>query len=361
MNTINNTTIKTVEIFQKDLTASGLVLQAYGNAILQQPEVDFSSEPDLVRLQEDINRSLVIAKRHANSFLNTTNIKIINSLSALNNYFTVYKTVPTTLPEGFTENQWLAVLAAVKSIAEKNLKNSEFIVDELEELRDNLNADSDTFSAIAKSANEAVAGDNGELEAIGDAIADINSELRGIRFEIAGEALLIAGGVITIIVGATASGITGFQSGLAIAGGAVVVIEAGVALSESVISMTNLYQQKTALFQKESKLKSEIKMLAGIDSVFRDLSSQAETAAIAAKEMTNTWKSLTKELNSLIADLSNGILSTAQVRELFLNQANNEIADLQDTINTIRQQMSGIVTVTLPEGETVQSYLEVVA
>lgn len=360
METLKNNHIKAIETSQKNLSSSGLVLQAYCNSILQQPDVDFSSVADLSDLQEDIADSLTKAKKHANSYLNDINHKIINSLSNLNNYFTIYRTVPVTLPVGYTVDQWLAVLSVVKSISEDNLRNSEEIVNALEDLRKNLNSDADAFETIARRANEAIEGDNGELEAIGDTIKEIDKEIKGQILAIVGEGIAIAGGVFTIATGAIASFVTAGTSAELVVGGVVVVTGASIAMAASIITLTNLYKQKANLFQQDSKLRAEITLLAGVDSAFKDLSDQAEAAAVTAKDMVETWKGLTAQLENLIDDLRNGILTTDQVRELFLKDANNEIAEIQETISVIRQQMAGVIHVTVPDGNTVLNFLEVV-
>ncbi len=352
--------IKTIEVSQKKLTANGLILQTYCNSVLQQPDIDFSSAPDLSDFQKQINNSLQKAKKHANTYLNDINHQIIKSLSALNNYFTVYRTVPTTLPEGATVDQWIEVLSAIKNVSEDNLKSSELIIQELEELRDNLNADSAAFALIAEQANEAVEGDNGELEAIKNSLKEIDRSIKGQIAAVALEGMGIVGGVFIIAVGSISSFVTAGTSTPIVIAGVSMVLGGVTGLAISTSTLINLYQEKTDLFQQSSKLRAEVNLLAGVDSAFHTLSNQAETAATASKEMSTSWKNLTTNLEGLIDDLTNGILSTDNARTLFLKEANNEIIDLLHTINTIKQQMSGIITVPIPEGETILSHLRAV-
>ncbi|KAA1244902.1 HBL/NHE enterotoxin family protein [Aquimarina sp. RZ0] len=359
MNSLNNN-IKTIEISQKDLTGNGLILQTYCNSVLQQPDIDFSSVPDLSDYQEQINESLEKAKKHANTYLNDINHKIINSLSDLNSYFTVYKIVPVTLPEGSSVDQWVSVLSVVKTISEKNLRDSELIVEALEELRDDLSSDSAAFASIAEQANDAIEGDTGELASIRNSLKEIDRDIKGQIAAVVLEGIGIIGGVFVIAIGSVSSFVTAGTSTPIVIAGVSMLLGGVVGLAVSAPTLINLYQEKTDLFQQSSKLRAEVNLLTGIDSAFDNLSNQAETAASATKGMVDSWRNLTNHLEDLIDDLTNGILSTDAVRTLFLNDANNEIIDLQNTINTIKQQMSGIITVALPKDETVLSYLKAV-
>lgn len=349
--------IKNIEASQKETTTNGLVLQSYCNSILQQPNLDFSSSEDLVGIQNSINNSIENAKESANSYLSDINPKVISSLSDLKSYFTVYRVVPVTLPEGATVDQWLSVLTVIKGLTENNLRNSEVIVQGLNDLSIRLKADAIAFNELAQKANEMISGDQGELADISDELKSIDRSINAQISAIVGEGIAIAGGVVMIGMGAVASPV----GAELIAGGVVTVVAGGALLAASIIELKDLYNQKNSLFQSKATLEQEILLLGGIESVMDSLSDQAKIAAEASEGMTTIWQDVSVNLDRLINDLTNGITSTDEARTFFLNSANNEIADLQDTITTITQQLAGVVTITLPEGETVIDYLEKVS
>lgn len=340
---------------QANISSSGLVLEAYCNSALQQPNLNFSSVEELIDLQEDINKSLADTKGHANVYLNDISPRIIKSLSDLKSYFNVYSSVPVTLPEGATVEEWVAVLLVIKSLTEDNLQNSEAIVKSLNELRDNLRSDASNFAALAKTANDALEGDEGELADISDSLKEIDTAIKLIITSIVGESIAIVGGTIAIGIGVYVG------SGEAVVGGVVAVGVGVVGMAASSIELADLYDQKSQLVQQQSKLKAEIKLLSGVDSALDNIADQAETAALATQDILGIWQELSGNLDSLIDDLNNGIISTDELRTFFLNSANNEIAELQNTISTIQEKLAGVITINVPTDTSVVSYLKKVS
>lgn len=340
---------------QINISSSGLVLQAFCNSTLQQPDINLSSVEELTKLQEDINAALADSKKHANEYLNHINPSIIKSLSDLKSYFTVFSSVPVTLPQDATVEEWTTTLLVLKGITQNNLRNSEEIVASLNDLRDNLRSDANSFTEFTQQANEAVNGDEGELEEIGDELKEIDTSIKLLITSIVGESLAVAGGVIIIGIGAYAG------STEAIVGG-VIAIGVGVAgLTASSIELSNLYDRKRELLQTKSKLETEINLLSTIDGSLGNIADQAESAALATEDITKTWKELSLNLDSLIDDLNNGIISTDDARTFFLNSANNEIAEIQDAINNIQLKLAGVVTTTSQEAFLENSFLKKVS
>ena len=352
----NNST--QIEVAQKEIVASGIVLQGYCNSTLQQPDIDLSSVSDLENLQNGINAGLATAKQNANTYLNAINPRVISSLSDLKSYFTIYSSVPVTLPEGASVEEWVAILAVLKNVSEANLRNSTSIVEALKNLREALKADAKTFSNLAEDANDALAGEEGALQSISD---DLKAVDRAIRVQIAAtvaEGLTIAGGVFVIGIGATGFLLTGGASTELVIGGVVATAVGTATLAASSLEISKLNQEKRDLLQKESTIHAEINLLTGIDSALENLSDQAETAAVATESMVVVWQDLLEEIERLISDLNGGIITTDEARTFFLNSANNEIVALQQTIRILTEQLAGVVTITIPEGESLEAYME---
>lgn len=357
MTFLNKTSVSSITASQLEMASSGLILQSFCNSTLQQPKIDFSASEELTDLQEDINLALENAKRHANIYLNDINHRIIGSLSDLKGYFTLYSTVPVTLPEGATVEEWIAVLNVIKRISEDNLQKSEAVIEELEDLRNILLEDSKTFAGLSQRATEAIGGEEGELESLNDEIKEIDREIKAQIALVVGESLAIVGGTIAIVVGAVTEKLSAGATTALIVGGVLTVAGSAALLASSAVALSNLYGAKNQLFQDRSKLTAEIKLLSGVDSALNNISEQADTAAFATRELVNTWKGLGSDIERLIADLEAGIQSTDEVRTFFLNSANNEIVEIQQTLNQIKQQLTGVITIALPEDESIPEYL----
>lgn len=357
MTFLNKNSVSSIKASQLEIASSGLILQTFCNSTLQQPKIDFTASDNLADLQEDINLALENAKRHANVYLIDINHRIIGSLSDLKGYFTLYSTVPTTIPEGASIEEWVAVLNIIKNISEDNLQKSERVVAELEDLRSILLDDSKKFAELSQRATDAIDGEQGELEALNNEIKAIDRDIKAQIAAVVGESLAIVGGTVAMVVGIAAESLSAGATTALVVGGVITVVGSSALLASSSVTLANLYGAKNDLFQDKAKLNAEIKLLTGVDAALNNISEQADAAAFATREMVSTWKGLGSDIELLIDDLENGIQSTDEVRNFFLNSANNEIVEIQETLNQIKQQLTGVVTIVLPEDESIPEYL----
>lgn len=341
----------------RDQLSKGMVLQNYCNSVLQQPSVDFSSDPDLAQIQEKINNGLAAAKDHATSYLSTISPNILNALSALNNYFTLYSSVPATLPEGSTVDQWISSLLAVKKVSEDNLRDCNIILNSLQILNTDLRNDSASFSQIVQTLNSLVNGDNGELENISSQLKSLDSQIAGSIVGTVFGGLGIAGGVFMIVVGSVADFVTAGTNPELVIGGVATVVAGVGAEAGTIVTLVSLYKQKADLLTQQSKLRAEVNLVTGIDSAYGQLSNQVTAAVTAADYMQSAWKLLSEDLDSMIQDLQFGILSTDTVRTMFLQEANTDIQRLLEDITVVKAQMAGIVPVNVPKGTNIAEYL----
>lgn len=341
----------------KQEVSIGIILQNYCNTVLKQGEVDFSSNTKLAELQTDINNSLASAKRHANSFLLTISPGIIKSIAVLNNYFTLYSAVPTVLPTGSSEAEWIKTLQTLKEVSEANQKSITAITEQLYTLYVDLKEDSTAFKNLATTINNKVNGDNGELETLESELNNLDLEIVGTSVAVAFGALGIIGGALMICIGAVSGFITaGTSSELVISGVFTVVMGVGTEIG-SAIALHGLLIKKEELIQTKANLSAEVSLISAIGSALNSLSNEAKVAYEAARTMENSWRDLSNDMNSLIDGLKNGILSAATIREMFLTEANTSIKSIQTDINTIKDQIAGIVTSTAPSGTTLVNYL----
>lgn len=341
----------------RDQLSKGMVLQNYCNSVLQQPSVDFSSDPDLGEIQEKINNGLTVAKEHATNYLSTISPNILNALSALNNYFTLYSSVPTTLPQGSTVDQWISSLSAVKKVSEDNLRDCNIILNSLQLLDTDLRNDSASFSQIVQTLNSLVNGDNGELENISSQLKSLDSQIAGSIVGTVFGGLGIAGGVFMIVVGSVADFVTAGTNPELVIGGVATVVAGVGAEAGTIVTLVSLYKQKADLLTQQSELRAEVNLVTGIDSAYAQLSTQVTAAVTAADYMLSAWKLLSEDLDSMIQDLQFGILSADTVRTMFLQETNTDIQRLLEDITVVKAQMAGIVPVSVPRGTNIAEYL----
>lgn len=353
----DNNNIKNIGDASKDQISKGMVLQNYCNSILQQPKVDFSSDPDLNSFQTDINNSLSTAQQHANEYLGNICPSMMSSLSALQNYFTLYRSVPVSLPQGSTNDQWIQLLGTVKSVSETNLRDSKTITSLLHQLELDLSKDADDFAQIVTQLNTVMKGDNGVLDSITSQLSSIDSQIAGTIVATVGGGLGILGGAFTIAVGAVADFVTAGTNPELVIGGVVMVVTGIATEAGTIVTLVSLYDQKAKLLQEQSHLNMEVNLVAGISSAYTQISSQVKEAASAASYMENAWQLLDEDLESLIDDLQSGILSADAARTMFLQEANTDINRVLEDITTIKAQMAGVTVATLPKGENVIEFL----
>lgn len=341
----------------KSQSAQGVQLQTYCNSVLAQPTVDLSADKNLVKFQDQINNGIGGAKTHANEYLNTIQPLIITNVANIANYYGLHQAVATSLPVGSSKSEWVNSLNLLKDQSTQFLSDSQSVASQLKTLNTNIGADAGNFTTIVSNLNAAVNGDNGVLHSLDQDLSAIQSKIDG---AIAGAALsgvAIAGGIFLAAVGGIADFVTaGTSTPLVILGAGLIVAGVGGEVG-SAIAIKNLTDQKTQLLQEQASLTSEVKLALGMSNGYSALGSQAQAAMQAATQMSNAWDFLSGDLSSLITDIQKGILSTDQLRKIFLTAANSVIQNVIADTNIIKQQMAGVSINPVPQGQTVGNYL----
>ena len=355
---IKSKSLKAVQIALKQQISEGLLIQGYCNSVLMQPHVDFSAEPNLKDIQNTINDSLNNCRTHSNTYLNSIQPKIITAVANLDNYFSIYKSVAVSLPPGSTSEQWIQSLAAVKQVSERNKRDATLLKSKLEDFSKNISSDASDFKLVVSKLNDLVNGDNGELDHITSELSSIDHEIAGAIATTVFEGLAILGGVVMIVVGAVADFVTVGTNPELVIGGVVAVVAGVGAGVGSIITLVNAYNQKAKLLQEESSLKAEVNLVAGMSGAYTQLSKQVANSVLAANAMENAWEIIAEDLENLINDLQEGIISSGDARKMFLTEANTDIKTLQSEIDVIKQQMAGVKTETLPHQETIREFIK---
>lgn len=345
----------------KGSSSQGMILQNYCNSVIQQPKVDLQGFKNLTKYQDEINSGLGAAQGHANNYLNTIQPAIITNIANIANYYAINNAVPTSLPPGATEAQWLDILKALRDQAEAYQKDASGVVTKLNGFRTDLGSDTANFAGYVSQLNAAVNGDKGMLSAIDDELSSIDAKIAGAIAGIVLSGLAIAGGVFMAAVGGVASFVTAGTSGWLVAGG-VAIVAAGVGGEvASALVLASLNDHKATLLQDKSTLTSEVNLATGISGAIGSLNSQASAALTAATQMENAWSFLAADLDTLAGNLKSGITNTGTLRSLFLNAANGATKTVIDDTNIIKAQMTGVQNLTAPANTNISTFIVDVA
>jgi len=331
-------------------SSQALIIQTYANGVLAQPSVDFKGQPHLEAFQKQIDAGLDQAKTHADDYLKVVQPGILANITNIENYYALHQAVPAVLPPGEPVEEWLKTLDALRAQAQDYEGQTAKTVAILDKLRDDLDNDEAEFRQTVSDLNAAVSGDNGVLNDLHEKEKEISTQISGAIAGIAISGLTVVGGSIMIIAGTLAA--EGGGANLIYTGVGLVVAGVGGTIGSSV-ALAGLLNQKSAILQQESRLEAEVKLATDISSSYNTLSTQVASATEAATNMGNAWRLLGGDLQAMRDDLANGLSREGTVRELFLKAAGNEVKAVMNDINTVKQQMSGVNVVTVPEGQTV--------
>ncbi|QUM86270.1 HBL/NHE enterotoxin family protein [Moritella sp. 28] len=337
----------------KGQSAQSLIIQTYANSVNEQPSVDFSGNQNLALYEKQINDGLATAQGHAANYLNNIQPNIIKNIANIDNYYTLHNAVPTILPEGSTEEQWVELLTVLKVKAAEYQKDANGVKTSLEGLTKDLSHDSQSFSKTVGNLNTAVNGDNGVLASDQKQLDNIQGKIDGAIAGIAVSGLTIAGGVFMIVVGGVADFVTAGTTTPLVVGGIGMVTGGIGGEVAAAITLKNLNDEKARLLREESMLEAEVKLASGISSSYQSLVNQVNNAVTAATQMKNAWGSLASDLGSMISDLQLGIISTGIVREMMLTATNGIIKIVLKDIDTIKGQMAGVTIIVAKPGQTV--------
>ncbi|MBB5471046.1 hypothetical protein HDG32_007201 [Paraburkholderia sp. CI2] len=344
-----------------DQMSAALIIQTYANSVLEQPQVDFSKIPGLQSYQDQINSGLATAQGHANNYLNVLQPQVIQNMADIGNYYQLNKALPATLPAGSSVDQWTALLQSVLDKSTTYRTSALKTVNDLQVFRGQLQTDSQSFATTVTNLNSAVNGDNGVLAQINDELGTLQSTIDGAIAGIVASTLTIAGGVFVICVGAIADFVTAGTSTGAVVGG-VGMVAAGVGgEAGSVVALVTANESKGKLLGEESRLKDEVKLATAVSGGYTTLSNKVGDAITAATAMANAWNSVASDLTDIIGDLQSGVMSTDDVRTLFVTAANGEIGTLLQDIQTVKAQMAGVTVQVAAPNQTVSQLIAAAA
>lgn len=337
-------------------TSQSLAVQNYCQSVIIQPTIDFGDIQKLKSLQEDINKGLATAKENANYYLGTLQPQIITNLTNIDNYFALQSSIPATLPEGSSKEEWLNMLGAVRDQSNKYQQVAADTASDLGTFYVRLSNDTTHFNEYANKLNTLVEGDQGILAQMDKDLGKIDGKIAGAITGAVLSGLAIAGGAFLVVVGTVSTFVTaGTSAKIAVAGG--LVIAAGAAgAAGSTVALINLYKQRNTIIQQQTQLNAEVRAVSAVAGNYDLLYKQAGEALTATKQMESAWQILSGDLEHLADNLQNGITSPDQMRTLFLTTADKTLVTVKQDINTIKAQMTGVDIKTAPAGEDLMEY-----
>ena len=339
-------TADAINAANKQQTSQGLIIQTYCQSVKTQPKVNFGNFQNLKKYEQEINAGLGKAQAHADTYLNVIQPNIITNIANISNYYALHDAVPTSLPPGASEKEWIEALGALQKMAAEYKGIAVATADSIRGFYNNLTTDTAFFTKTVTDLNAAVNGNQGVLADIQKQLDEIESKIGGTIAGIVISGLTVVGGIIMTGIGAFASFVTGGAAAALVVGGIVITAGGVGGVVAASLALKGLYDAKNNLLTSQASLTQEVKLANGINSAFIGLGNQASSALTAAQQMVNAWDLLGADLQTMSDNLKNGIASANFIRTLFLNAANTQLQTqvIQD-INTIKQQMTGVTQV----------------
>lgn len=333
-------------------SSQALQIQNYSNSVKEQVPVNFSQFPNLKSNETEINGGLAVAKTHADQYLNVIQPKIITNISSIDNYFALYKAIPTVLPEGSTKQEWITQLSILKEQAQDNQSTAKGTRKIITTLHDNLTTDTSNFNSMVINLNSTVKGDNGVLAQLSGDIDSLNAAIDGAIAGIVVGGLLVIGGAFVTAIGAVTDFVTAGASTPVLIGGVAMMVAGAAGVTAGAIILDKSMSARQGLYQQQSSLRSEVKIASSISTGYTGLLNQAKNSVTAATQMGNAWDALTGDIGSLITDLSNGVTGPDAARQLWLTAANTTVKTIVLDISTIKAQMAGVAPIAIPNNVT---------
>ncbi|ELX8380707.1 HBL/NHE enterotoxin family protein [Providencia stuartii] len=332
----------------KKQSSSDLIVQSSCRSVLQQPFVNFTNNPSLINLQQDVNSALGIAKENSNYYLDTIQPMIISNISSISAYYTMHNSIATQVPAGTSISDWLNILSAIRDQSKTYASEAHITSTLLSQFSHKLDNSVSSFYSVVDKLNAAILGDNGALAQNRNKLIDIQTQIAVDEVGITLGAISIVGGLISIVVGIASSFFTGGATITMVIGGGVAIATGVAGITGATLKLKGDLKLKEILLVEDANLKNEVRVAQACSAGNAQLAVCISQAAQSSLDMSNAWGFLSNDIESLINDLNMGIISGDKVRELFLSSANNQVKIVLKDTDIIKSQMSGIEYVINP-------------
>ncbi|AEE48132.1 HBL/NHE enterotoxin family protein [Haliscomenobacter hydrossis] len=355
----DNSSIKDLREAVLGSGSAGLVVQTYANTILQQPDITLPADL-LAKIPVDV--FLKTARTHADNYLNNIQPGIINTIQDVNGYSTQFSSFNKVISQSIntwkmgnnlTAKQEALDLLKQLQIGLTSKQNKVILVSkDLGKLLLDLNGDVANFTTAVSTADIEIGADSKVIGDLENTISSFDSKIAGAASGVALSGLVAIGGGLLIVVGAGLTPFTfGASTGLIVAGAAVVVVGAGGLTASSVV-LSSLISGKSDAIRQKAILTDDLNALHLLKPAFVNLQSSASNAIAQVNNMANAWNILGGNLGNVIGSISDAqtFSDLPVVVQAYLDTANDQWADVKTAVQTINQQMTGVQTKILKDG-----------
>jgi non-hemolytic enterotoxin B/C len=318
------------------------LVQSYSLSILAQPPVDLEKFPALKVHQESVNNGLAHAKTHATTYLNEILPTMIITVTDLDAYFNLQNALPNALRPGMPAAAAVRLLNGVQGQVVGYKTRSDRLAGQLRQLAQNITSNQQSFATFVTGMNTAIKGDNGVLQSITNELNGYDKQIGGLSAGIALGGLAAIGGVLVIIAGAVGTPFTAGGSTPIIAGGVALLALGAGAVAGSAIGLAAVLRQKADVLQRQAQLNWPVRVASSMSSAFQSFATHVGQAANASQMMANTWDLLSGDLGNLKNSVEAGQTDVDELRELFVEAAQGNVASIRQDIQTIRGQLVGV-------------------
>ncbi len=312
---------------------------------------------NIAGLVDQINRGLVTAQDHASFYMDNIFPRVQTNIVLIRDYYFLHSSIPSVLPPGASEKDWLLLLGQLKDKASEFQGLAHDTALSLGKLRDKLSVDVAVFSGIVGQLNAAVNGDNGALKEIEKQLNELQSKIAGAITGITLSALAILGGVFVILVGAVASIVTAGSANLVVLGGAAIVAAGVGGEVASALALKGLQDAQQDLLRTKENLTSEVQLALGLSTNYGNLVNQMAAASRAAEDMKESWDFLSFGLDELAKGLDKGIINAGIVRNLWLTSANERVKAVESDMSNIINQLENRQELVAPGSQTIGDFV----
>ncbi|MFW9080724.1 HBL/NHE enterotoxin family protein [Pseudomonas sp. P2757] len=338
--------LKSITSMQQTHMGAGVTIQSYAISILTQAHVQLQNFPNLKDEEDKINNALDGAKAHAKDYLDHLQVKILTSLSAMQEYISVHKSSTGFLTGNMSLQDFLDVLNNLKDTTSGYSKIAGDVVADLTSFRDNLTTDATAFATLVNDFHSKTGGDVDQLKNITTQITELQHRITiDIALAAASGLGILAGGVL-IFVGAATEVFTAGASTVAVVGG-IGLVAAGIGgEAASGADLAALIKQKADLVNQQVALQDEIKTTQTLVAGYTGLAQHSQLAFTAAQDMANTWELLGAALGELVtmvtSDLGQAETAKAIIIKIMKGAVLDEIDVLSKNIDLITEQFAGV-------------------
>lgn len=340
----------------KNVASAGVVMKTYALSIIAQNKVNLGEDAKdnevnkkLDDLNERFDKALKIARSHAKEYLDVVEPLMLSNISDIENYYEIQNSISFVTTPNTPKETWLQVIAELCKKSQDSLSKSEETLRALKSVKAGFENVAATISSLTIDLNNLVNGDEGMLKTLRAELDNLNVTINGAASAVAMSALGVVGGIVMVVVGALGTIETSGVSASIIVGGVGVITGGTAALPVAAATLAEAEREKKRVIEEKADLNAGISLAAIFSTSFKSTSKTLSGAILALESMTESWKQLKGKLKHLFSDTQNGILAPDEVRQIFVEDAVNDVKEILHVVQVIKDQWSGVEVISDPK------------